>query len=261
MINTITYDPFEALAVRWKPAHEAMARLAENEGWTLQRAWDEVDKRDGELRKRCPALWSRHYLGPLVEAWSASSQDHADGIVKSWEASARRQRQRVAVLARTSDGESENFLLHGGQTGTGKTSVAYELIWRWLLDESYWPLLAGDVDDADLPLAMTGFEFAGKISASGYKLDEVISEFASAKILLLDDVDKKGDAKQSKFSASVQQAFYDLVERRTQAEDKITILTMNSGGAEFADKFDDDIRPYVVRRLKERFRAINFDPK
>jgi hypothetical protein len=107
-------------------------------------------------------------------------------------------------------------------------------------------------------------EFARKVSerAKANNLDEFIDTLVQPTILLLDDLDKKANA-DGKLSATVQQALFDVIERRTTADEDVestTLITMNSNGADFAARFDDDIGPYLLRRMRERFIAINFDP-
>jgi hypothetical protein len=218
------------------------------------------------LTHRCPSI--RFYLRDYIdlehdspEAKAFCNEDAPWPAMQKWIDGAPRPVQRAQALA--FNAQSENRILAGKVSGTGKTTAALEYIWsRTAAPDGR--TLDHYVADKFLPLAVTGLEFARKVSekAKANDLDEYLQSLVDPEILLFDDLDKKTNS-EGKMSPTVQQALFDLIERRTTAgEDytSVTWITMNSNGADFATRFDDDIGPYLIRRLRERFIAINFDP-
>jgi hypothetical protein len=218
----------------------------------------------GELRKRydrmqkffgrCPGM--EFYLKPLLRAYHSDDPQHIQAIIAKWESSAPRPKQRMEVLSsHDTPDELSNFILFGRISGTGKTTVAHERIWRDFATASG---MVADADDVGV-LALTGHAFARRIASGARDLDAILEPMMEAEILLIDDLDKRGD-KEGKFSPIVQQTLFDLIEARSTREFVTTILTLNSDGAELEAKFDPDIGPYLLRRLRERFLSIDFDP-
>jgi hypothetical protein len=190
------------------------------------------------------------YLGKLLSAYRDPVK--AGEIIARWESSAPRPVQRIESL----DSEQEqSFTIHFGTlSGTGKTTVAHECIWRNAVTSDGVVCDSGDA----LAVAMTGHAFARTVAGRARDLDDLMTQWIAAEWMLLDDLDKRG-GKDGKFSPIVQQTIFDLVEYRT-VERRPMIITLNSNGDKLLEKFDGDIGPYLLRRLRERFRSIDFDP-
>lgn len=208
------------------------------------------------LSKRCHGI--TFYLEPLFRAFIRCDDDSSpevQKIIEQWEQSAPRAYQRMESLGY--EGDINNVIHFGSVSATGKTTVAFELLLRGriCLDGTV-PL---DDGDFDLPIAMTGHAFARTVAGHARDLDELMDKWICAETFLLDDLDKRGDSA-GKFSPIVQQTLFDLIEARTTGG-VTTIITLNSNGNQLRDKFDGDIGPYLLRRLRERFRAIDFDPE
>ena len=216
------------------------------------------------LLKRCPRL--PFYSGRLLDLRKARTKPDLEAAIASldgWLKGCPRPGSRKTALESHDDDSERNLILFGGQSGTGKTTVAHERILARLMlgnmrveDPEWWMH-----DPSELPLALTGHELFRRTSkrAAANELDDWMGELTAASVLLIDDVDKRAGS-DGKLSSTCQQAFFDLVDYRVTNRDKITLLTMNSTGAEFASRFDPEtIAPYLMRRLKEQFRAIPFD--
>lgn len=214
--------------------------------------WPSRAKEWDKLFTRCNPL--RFYLDKLLEAYLVDGGRCAGKIIAQWESTAPRPEQRRCVLAGPEDDEPESMILYGKKTGTGKTTSACERIWRETIRKDgrlFDP-------DGDWPVIMTGLAFAREAGANARKLNEWICQMTEASWLLIDDVDKKGDSN-AKLSKIVEQALYDVIEDRT-ANCLPTILTLNSDANELGRKFSDEVGPYIMRRIEERFVHINFDP-
>jgi hypothetical protein len=109
-------------------------------------------------------------------------------------------------------------------------------------------------------MSMTGHAFARTVAANARDLDKLMGRFVDAEWLLLDDLDKRGSSSDGKYSSITQQTLFDVIESRT-TQGMPTIITLNSNGEELLAKFDPEIGPYLLRRLRQRFISINFDPE
>jgi hypothetical protein len=200
--------------------------------------------------ERCPGL--EFYLKPLGKVYPLHHEPRLiSEILSKWETSSPRPIQRMEALSE-GDEEDANPILHGRISGTGKTTVAHEWLWRKVTCN-------GKIRQTETPaIAMTGHEFARIVAAKSLELEELMDDWISADALLLDDLDKRGD-REGRYSPAVQQALFDLIESRT-TRGKPTCLTLNSNGEQLLEKFGDDIGEYLLRRLRERFTAIDFDP-
>jgi hypothetical protein len=205
------------------------------------------------LFARCRPL--KHYLAPLLDLYvTTADQAWRDAKIAVWESTAPRPAQRMEALRECEDGEPRNLILYGRLSGSGKTTVACEVILRSVTCPS-----GAIAFDDEPPLILSGHGFARIVAGQARDLDDLMTGWIVADPLLLDDLDKRGDAS-GKLSPIVQQTLFELVEARSTDEYATTILTLNATGAELEAKFDDDIGPYLLRRLRERFRSIDFDP-
>jgi hypothetical protein len=207
-------------------------------------------KLEGIIYRRMPGLFKPHYLHGFVSD------------PQKWEGTAPRPDQRRLAV---SDTTNCNLVLYGRQTGSGKTCAALERIVRGepkLLGYDYANGPQFSDEDA-WPLWISGVTFAARCSrmAADNRLEDFLDNMCAPGWLLLDDADKRG-ASDGSLSATVQQAWLALIERRTNESngDAGTIITLNSDGPTFAAKFGDNYREYVMRRLATRFEAIDFDP-
>lgn len=208
------------------------------------------DKRrhDAILERRMPGLYKAHYLAGIR-------------YPERWESTAPRPDQRRLVL---SDGTNCNLILFGRQSGTGKTCAGLERIWSYHTGFRGYFDQCLDLDNEDAwPLWISGVTFAARCSrmAADNRLEEFIDDLCSPSWLLIDDADKRGSA-DGTLSPTVQQAWLELIERRTNESNGEcgSILTLNADGPAFAIKFGEDYREYLMRRLATRFEAIDFDP-
>ncbi len=200
------------------------------------------------------------YLARLLEAYHGRTVDEVKAAMNRWEADAPNPGARRKAMDLPFLTDCNNLILHGSTSGTGKTTVAHEVIWRAVTNSTG----CVHVDEVS-PLVVTGFEFARRISeaAKFNSLSDYLDPICAASHLVIDDIDKRG-ASDGKFSDTVQQALFDIIEQRTSRIDDVTILTLNSTGKELLKKFDDNIGPYLGRRLLPpdrggRFGHVNFD--
>lgn len=225
-----------AIIQQLAPRHTLQARIA---------GWD-------RLFARCPGM--RFYLRNLLSIYSLDSDEQIAQAVAAWESGAPRPVQRRELIGQELDEPHEQIVAFGRLSGTGKTTAALERIWHDTVT------CDGVVCGANrqLPLTLTGHAFARRVAGQVRDLDRLMDELIEPDWLLIDDLDKRGNA-DGQFSAVVQQSLLDLVEARS-VEGQATVLTLNSTGSELMAKFDESIGPYLLRRLRERFVSIDFDP-
>lgn len=258
-----TYQPY---ALRFDPGRRHLESASD------QYASDRL--RNARLDERLPGLRSKHYTGRLLDALDyigIKNQDELTAALSAWEASSPRPRHREFVLAADEtawrNDEAVNWIFHGSLSGTGKTTAGFEVVLRQAMNDT-GRLLHGNWFDDDpsfdhneLPLLVTGIRFAAECGrlAKECKLGEFIESLVTPEVLLLDDLDKRSTAA-GMFSPSTQQALYEIIEARTSDDQKQTILTCNRDGEGFAEAFDLDIACYLMRRIRERFTSLDFDP-
>lgn len=130
-----------------------------------------------------------------------------------------------------------------GPTGTGKTRTAYLVIER-LISGGWHPaqILRGLQFAKDVPRLVMG-EFG--------EIDRYINNLAKLEVLCFDEVDK------FRLSERVESEWFDLFERRIEKH-SLTILISNVNVGRFVERFSDQYREPVERRLKEFFIPIQF---
>jgi hypothetical protein len=220
---------------------------------------DEDDRKHWHKKRwkfcsNCPQ--ADFYLDRLFTIYNRSSDEQAHREFREWEAGFPNAAARNESHEVTGHGNwSDNLILHGQRTGTGKTTVAYEHLWLDcnFIDDDEDPLMQ------NLPRAITGHAFACLTAKNARELADWVRQLVKPDLLLFDDLDKRGD-KEGQFSDIVQQTLYAVIESRTTGAPHLrTIITMNATGERFEAKFGDSIGPYLMRRLRERFTSINFD--
>lgn len=148
--------------------------------------------------------------------------------------------------------KKEKGLVLFGQTGGGKTRVAYELLRRMRL------LAVVDVR------ALSATAFAREVRNCGpngtNQLNQVVDDLVRPEVLLIDDLH------QAKFTARYAECLYDVIEQRT-SEDKPIIVTCQLIGKELVAKLchdnpeAEDTAQAIRRRLCDYCDAIDFDAK
>jgi DNA replication protein DnaC len=149
-----------------------------------------------------------------------------------------------ALAELRSGAELRGLVLHGNQSGTGKTRTAFYVLkalaslYHEHGTEMFW------VSGAQLKREYLHHAKAGTFN-------EWFQDPAHADVLLVDDCDKP------KASEGFNGLVFDLIETRL-AEGQLTILTLNASGKALAKKLGEH-GEYIVRRLREFALCIDFD--
>lgn len=139
--------------------------------------------------------------------------------------------------------ESPFVILHGGP-GRGKTRTAFILARRIYADSKR-------TAPTFVHSPAGGFA-AGVVSAwREGGAEALISQYSRCDVLLFDDLDKE------KLSPRAEEAFFAILNARTEAGLPI-IITTNTTGDRMIERFSEEFRAPVLRRLEEFSTAIHF---
>lgn len=135
------------------------------------------------------------------------------------------------------------MILHGGP-GRGKTRTAFILAKR---------LFADSKRTSPKFIHSPAGGFAARVVASWRDggAEAIISEYSRCDVLLFDDLDKE------KLSPRAEEAFFAILNARTESGLPV-IITTNATGSRMIERFSDEFRAPVLRRLEEFSTAISF---
>ncbi|MHC1767689.1 MAG: hypothetical protein AB9869_25995 [Verrucomicrobiia bacterium] len=156
------------------------------------------------------------------------------------------------------------LLLHGRQSGTGKTRTAtaamgIAILGRWpgtAAEEEYRQECEQDqVRHYPAGVWFNTLRFRQeylKVAAEWKDREPWIDDIVNCNCLLLDDICK------IKPTESILEVLHSVLDERLTAN-RTTILTTNLAGPELAKRWGEDFGPYIVRRLRDYCKCIDFD--
>lgn len=167
--------------------------------------------------------------------------------------------QIAAVQSWIDERGQPGLMLHGATSGTGKTrlgTIAFNrrCAWYWQgRDEERRNVQSGDANITGLWFNVNGFRNCySRVMRDSEAKAHWQSQLSTNETLFIDDVDKLKPTE-----GLMELVFAVLDERLTNS--RATILTTNLTGNTLAQRWGDEVGPYLVRRIRDYSLTVGFD--